>query len=357
MGHEVVTDRCHNPLIGDKSLDFKYRKHRLLSTIGRLFRGKRPFLSPYYPNLTRYERMMTLGESIQQFIDTRMQTVELFDQRGVVRGEITEAFDTFIVGSDQTWRPKYNFVGGVESYFFSFLEERSVRRVAYAASFGLDNLSEFKTGAFKACGRLLQKFDAVSVREESGVALCRDGFGVEAKRVLDPTMLYTKEHYSFLAFDVKIRRGIMHVYMLDETPVKQTLVEMVAKELELTSVALRPKQSYPTLRINDAKLPSVEEWIAGFRDAEFVVTDSFHGMLFSIIFERRFIAIANDERGAERFLSVARLFGLERCVVRSESLEGMNIRELIPNIDYTYIRERLNELRQESIDFLKEALK
>ncbi len=355
MGHEVVTDRQHNPMRHDKSLDFKYRKHRLLSTIGRFFRGKKPYLSPYYPSLTRYERMMMLGESIFEFVDRYIDTVELFDEDGKIREEEVANYDAFVVGSDQVWRRRYSKVP-IENYFLSFVSSPKVKRLAYAASFGIDNVSEYNTNTIEMCSKSLALFDGVSVRESSAVELCQSAFGVEAQHLLDPTMLYTKAHYSSLALEEPIRRNIVTSYILDPNILKDQAVEAVASEFGLEINKLRPKRDYPTIYVEDAKSLSVERWLAGFRDAEFVVTDSFHGMVFSILYEKQFLVIVNGDRGGARFESLAKEFGLERCLVSLDGSKRIERDNIYPRINYRMIRDRLNELRAESLKFLREAL-
>ena len=101
-------------------------------------------------------------------------------------------YDAYVVGSDQVWRPNYNPF--MKAMFLGITEREDVKRIAYAASFGTSKW-EFSPQMTSECAVLAKKFDMITVREKSGVDLCREYFGVEATWVLDPTMLLNREDY------------------------------------------------------------------------------------------------------------------------------------------------------------------
>lgn len=205
--------------------------------------------------------------------------------------------DAIIVGSDQVWRPRYNYQ--IEDMFLKFAENVQIKRIAYAASFGVDNW-EYTPKQTKVCSALAKKFDAISVREESGVKLCREFLGVDATWVLDPTLLLKKEDYLPICEDVPIcKEKYLAVYVLDENE-KVT----VTYEKEAATRGLVVKKFHA-----DSKSTlTVPEWLAMFRDASFVVTDSFHGTVFSIIFGKEFKCVYNKGRGSARFESLLKLY-------------------------------------------------
>lgn len=266
--------------------------------------------------------------------------------------------DIFIVGSDQVWRPRYS--PGLEHFFLDFVKEKKdIKRIAYAVSFGLDDGSEYTSRLLKICKPLAQKFDAISVRELSGVKLCRELFDADAVQVLDPTLLLDTENYIKLSYernDFK-NNGNLFTYVLDEAIEKQNIIEKIAKVTTLKPFSVLPKAKFHNVGpkyIKDCILPSVEQWLRGFVDARYVVTDSFHGTVFSILFKRPFITIGNSYRGMARFTSLLKIFGLEDRLVFN--LEDVTEELINRPINYDKVYEILGKERIKSKNFLFHAL-
>lgn len=225
--------------------------------------------------------------------------------------------DAIIVGSDQVWRPRYNY--SLEDMYLKFAKNIPIKRIAYAASFGVDDW-EYTPRQTRKCSRLVKKFDAISVREETGVRLCKENLGVEATWVLDPTLLLTKEDYLPICDEVPVcDEKYLAVYVLDEN---EEMAATYEKEAASHGLVIRK------IHVNSKNTLTIPEWLAMFRDASYVVTDSFHGTVFSIIFEKDFKCIFNNKRGTARFESLLKL----------------------------YNSGKLEEMRQFSINWLKKAL-
>lgn len=259
--------------------------------------------------------------------------------------------DVLIVGSDQIWRPIY--VANIEEAYLGFAKDWDIRRIAYAASFGVADWSEYSDEQTTICRNLAQKFDAVSVREDSGVELCRNYLGVDAKHVLDPTMLVDIKHYMCHINSCKKRypERMCLAYILDEADDKLAVLNSVAK---CQGYSIR---QWKNVDVPNIKNPTVEEWLKGFYDAEFVFTDSFHGCVFSIIFNKPFIAFGNEGRGMARFYSLLKMFGLEELLITSlDQFTPELVDRAILRFSDNSIQKRLNELRKESYEFLKSAL-
>lgn len=263
--------------------------------------------------------------------------------------DIAKKFDAIVVGSDQIWRPEY--FQPIECAFLSFLGNSKVKRISYAASFGVDSC-EYTEEQLNICSSLLKKFDAVSVREFSGVKLCSNYFGVDAVQMLDPTLLLSTDDYRCLINNATTTpsKGNMLVYMLDKTEEKINLVNRIATEKGLTPFWLdSPDERNEKSPLRERVKMSVEQWLRSFDDAEFVFTDSFHGCIFSIIFRKQFIALGNKLRGLSRFSSLLRLFGLEeRLILSAEEYE-----DNMSSIEYGNIYDKLSALRDKSILYLK----
>lgn len=254
-------------------------------------------------------------------------------------------FDAIVVGSDQVWRPIYN--ADIRNNFLDFCEgDTTITRVAYAASFGVDTW-EFSEEQTETCRRLAPLFDAISVREDSGVELCRKYLGVSATHVLDPTLLLEKDDYVKLVqeWGEQQSQGDLFCYILDSDDKKTSFIDAVKRK-----TGLAPFNVYPRLKRTPENVrkypescvyPRVTQWLRAFNDAEMVITDSFHGCVFSIIFNIPFWCIGNPERGNARFDSLLKLFHLE------DRLVGTNAQDMDFNapIDWTSV----NEIRKEMI--------
>ncbi len=261
-----------------------------------------------------------------------------------------ENFDAVIVGSDQVWRKAYINDKYYKSYFLDFIDGNKTKKIAYAASFGKDYW-EGKDD-LEDISKLLQDFTAVSTREKSGIDICKNSFGFDnAKHVLDPTMLITKEFYKneiISKYDTSgVLKGGLLTYVLDEENGKKEIINFVKENLKMNKI-------HHLKGFNISKTTySVPEWLASFANADFVVTDSFHGMVFSIIFEKDFVVIGNHDRGLDRFTSLLSLLGLKnRMVFCVEDLKDKKI----CSIDYSSVNKILEENKKSSLKFLMGAL-
>ncbi len=260
----------------------------------------------------------------------------------------TNEVDCIVVGSDQVWREIYGPC--IEDYFLGFLPEGDKRvKVTYAASFGTADFP-ISEDHLKNCIPLAKRFSSISVREQSGVEVMKDIFGLDAKLHLDPTLLLSAEQYKFPVKNVE--KGCLVSYILDETEDKIAISQEVSKELHLKNKKLRLDATSQ----EDVVLPSIEEWLSSFANAEFVVTDSFHGCVFSIINHKPFIAIANKDRGLERFTSLLGTFGLTDRLVFDFNKFKQKENQLLQPINYKQIDCSKQELILESKSFLDDAI-
>jgi len=261
------------------------------------------------------------------------------------------SFDAFIVGSDQVWNAHYA-KPNIETYFLSFAEEINAKKIAYAASFGSDKV-DYNYDQKKLCGNLIKKFNAVSVRESSAIPLVTQlNWECIPIQLLDPTMLLNKEDYILLAESVNITKQHKELfyYFLDITEDKQDLINKIQ--------TIKGYKSFTTeLSLNELKISQtidtnspIEKWLSAFRDAEFIVTDSFHGCVFSIIFNKPFIAFANKERGLARFNSLLSIFSLNNRLILESSAIDLNL--LDNDINWKNINNILLSENKKAYDFI-----
>lgn len=259
-------------------------------------------------------------------------------------------FDAIIVGSDQVWRPKYftiQYGTTVADAYLKFAGNWNIKRMAYAPSFGVDQW-EYTPEETQECAQLIQKFDAISVREQSAIKLCKEHFNTDAVCLCDPTMLLSKEDYEYLVDESTPKsRGNLLVYCLDQSEELDKLVDRISKEKHLTPFSTNVIENG-----HDCQRSSVESWIRGFMDAQFVITDSFHACVFSLIFHKPFVVLGNQERGMSRFESLLSTFHQEhRLLYKASEFNDSSMATTFDNVE-----EIFDNLRQQSIDFLKRAL-
>lgn len=341
-GHEVETIDWGG---GSGLHETLYRiKIRVLHT---LFPNKYPQLK-YRPN--KKERAI-IQRNTNHFINTYINHTEaMHSYEEFVKQASKGKYDAYVVGSDQCWRPCYNAF--LPSMFLDFVQDKQVKRIAYAASFGTDKW-EFTPQQTAVCVPLAKKFDMVSVREDSGVKLCKEHLGVDAVHVLDPTMLLTKEEYIQLIEKEKEPKsnGTLFNYILDPDAKKSVFIQKVAKAKGLKAFQVLPKCQTETRtkedvknRIGDCVFPGVTTWLRAFMEADMTIVDSFHGMVFSIIFNKPFWAIGNVSRGMSRFTSLLKMFHLEDRLLDADNLDDVDFSK---PIDWTMVNGILEEKRRE----------
>ena len=275
--------------------------------------------------------------------------LEHFDQTPF-KPQYAKFYKAYIVGSDQVWRPYFKDWSKYGIFFLNFVTSDDAKRIVYAASFGESTLTKAGVDGSKQkmIRPLLKKFNAISVREESGVGLVR-WLGCKAEHVLDPTLLMPASFYSEIIDKsqyAKCETGELFYYILDESEKKGGVIESVRRSKRLASVTgLTPNNGLP--------LRPLEEWLKGFRDSKFVVTDSFHGMVFSIINHTDFIVFGNRLRGIARIAELLNKLGLDDRIAYEE--DDFDIASYGP-IDWGEVDEKLEPLKNNSQKWLLNAL-
>lgn len=268
-----------------------------------------------------------------------------------------------VVGSDQVWRS--NYARGCGGLGFFFLNESPAevraRSISYAASFGTDTWGGDEAETAE-CRALLRDFRAVSVREHSGTALCREPLGRDdAVQMPDPTLLAELGDYERImeAADESAEplpeRPFIVDYILDTTAAKRRLIAAAAKAAELTDT-LALAHDRRGRRDGSLHPYSVGLWLRAIRKGRLMVTDSFHGCVFSIIFNTPFICIPNGKRGTSRFESLLRTFGLEDRVLSPEASPEDIARLAATPIDWEKVNACHATERERALRFLRENL-
>lgn len=263
-----------------------------------------------------------------------------------------DRYDGIVVGSDQIWRKIYFTEAGghIEDAYLRFAEHWNIKRMAYAASFGKRDINEYTTAEKSACKELIQKFDFVGVREDSGIGICAMEYGMDSTHVLDPTLLLKREDYVKLVEKsdmVKESKGNLFCYILDKNKEEEALIKKIAQTKGLIPFEVTAKSESSLSQLDERVQQPVEQWLKSFMDAQLVVTDSFHACVFSIIFNKPFIIIANKHRGVARIESLLNSFSLNARLQPCSC--NLNILDQI--IDWELVNRELKEKRKDCLNY------
>lgn len=313
-----------------------------------------------HPGLTPEEVKTSRGYA---FAKRHSDTTEISRYKN--NAEFNQLCDTFLVGSDQLWNWWNN--KHATGYFFLDFAYKDHKKIAYATSFGCD-FTDYPEDIRLKVGYYLSRFDAISVRERSGVDVLKREFMTDATHVLDPVFLCDMDSYrEVVNAGIKVDEPYVFSYILDPTEDKINMVKETARARGISyriAIDALGNVNDESKKLIDGTLASdpnvlrdigIEDWLSLIAGADYVATDSFHGFCFSLIFEKPSMAYVNPRRGAARFESIAQQLGVEdRLIVSFAEAEerGLATRD----IDYSAVREKLEANRCQSRKWLADAL-
>lgn len=269
--------------------------------------------------------------------------------------------ETFVVGSDQSWNWEWWNRIFHEHYQYMMLgfANDDKRKISYASSFGVKRgENDISDDARSLYSYYLKRFDAISVREDYGVDMCKDLFGVQAQQVLDPVLLCDRKTWREISAksQLKMEEEYLLAYILDVTPQKRQIVLDAAKRLNKRLIVILDWEgNYEISRkIMDVDenfvKPEFMDWLAYFRHADYVITDSFHGACFSIIFEKKFAAIKNRQK--QRFDSLEEIIECP-SLFYDDSAQLLGKEDIFVDINYEIVYKNLDQKRAESNRWLQ----
>ena len=259
-------------------------------------------------------------------------------------------YDLILSGSDQIWNPKIFPDGRFDPVFFGTFSSR--RKIAYAPSFGVPHIPE---GMEEELRSYLESFSHISVRERQGREIVKEITGKDVPVVLDPTLLLTAEQWSAMAVPPDRSGGYILCYCISKPGALAPYIQRLAEETGLPVVQLcgiRQKVHPRAVCVLDAG-PS--EFLGLFQNASYVCTNSFHGTVFSVQFQKPFFtAVAPSELAApesSRTFSILSRLGLTERIIGTGATAGLDA-----TIDWADVDRRLRAARQSSLDYLRAAL-
>lgn len=258
------------------------------------------------------------------------------------------AADVYVSGSDQIWNIMH--LGVFDSnYFLSFVPSNK-KRIAYAASSGGFDFEEYQDEVRKC----LNDFDCISVRENSTYVNVKKLTSKTVEIVLDPTLLF--DNYRSLISNNRVpKKSYILAYCFENKDFIQKSFDEASAALGLPVYYIG---GYRFKRTTKVSFPTPEEWLGLIANADLVITNSFHGMAFSILFKRQFVVIPLSRHvKIDRMLTLCQQLGIENRVLTQPFVVNGIINELVQSkINYEDVDLRLSKARANSLAFLKESI-
>lgn len=330
-----------------------YALYRLLEKM-----GKRPVLLDYAA-LCNYPPFIKEDNISRRFMRKhRISYTEPLKNDGDYDA-LNNSLDTFIIGSDQVWRWRYTACYGLV-YFLDYVRGDK-RKVAFASSFGIE-AEERPAESVKRASCCLQAFDAVSIREKSGVDILREHYGIEGEWVLDPVFLCRMEDYDTLCACTEQQEApYVLSYVLEPDDAIRHHIAAISGERGAQAINMVDAQRdfeemqrrFGTGQI--ARDVSPEQWVQNIRHCDFFITDSFHGVCYALMFNRPFLCVSPPTRGRARFDSLLGLVGLQRCMLSPDYTEEEWNAAVAP-IDWAQVNGILQREREKARTWLENAL-
>ncbi len=339
--------RKRDPELYVEVINYIPPRFKLKQRIRDLFGGG---LSSTAHNVVRFTRFQGNNRRYKRFLSENANVSPPLYTTEELRKRYRD-YDCLITGSDQVWNSEYN--QGVDpAYFLGFATEET-KKIAYAASCGKKG---FTAEEWKAIRELLSDFEAISLRESSAVQMMAEGGVPGCRFVLDPTFLFGRDDWgAYEKADPECPEKFLLMYILD-TDGKEIieLGKRIARKKGLKTVIVvngrskKTLESYGVDHVAYNKTPDTYIWL--FRHASYVVTNSFHGVSFSINMERQFIALKRDKFNS-RLDSILGATGLLDRYAEASDTAIKN------DIDYTEVNRRKAALLKESAAFLMDSIK
>lgn len=257
----------------------------------------------------------------------------------------------FICESDVIW--KFHNLDQIDlNFFLHFPAAKNAKKIAYAPAISKAKMEGELLKQFK---ELVDPFDAISTRDKEAAIYLTTLLKRDCPYVLDPTLLLNEEHYTDILISPTCNKEYILIYNCTVNDIKMVRTAcQFAKEHKLKVIEI---SNYAVNRfivnhkvINDAGL---EQWLGWFKNSKYIITNSFHGICFSIIFKKQFIVYQRDNSDY-RFTDILINLGLEKCLIPYDE-KGQRIEQL-QRIDYKSVYERLQPLREKSLKYIEQSI-
>ena len=250
-------------------------------------------------------------------------------------------YDILMVNSDQTWRKDNEYIN---VGFLNFAKNWNKPKFVYGASLGVDYW-QYTKSEDNILKSLIKNFTGISIREIGSIKYIESHLGIKPILVLDPTFLIDKKYYLNLIKNFKIENvtdnNFIFIYTLTES-----------NEIKVLKDNINKKYKYKFYIIDINVVNQIQKFLYGIYKSKAVITDSFHGTVFSIIFNKPFISFVYNERGKERFNSLKEIFNISNRIYNEKTNPDIDLIETPLNIN----KKIFNHLKRKSLHFLKNNL-
>lgn len=321
----------------------RYREYKSISTNSKniiLKKTTKSILENVYLG-KRVLRKKKFFEYRRKYMRQSKKVKTIYEIENIVRN-----YDVLICGSDQIWN-KQMTNGVFDKVFFLEFHFNKFRKISYAASAGslidIKDKNEFI--------ELLNNFDSISVREEKLLKQIEDWTDKQVNLVLDPSMLLTGEEWCNYIEEKNENEKYILVYCLEKNENMFKIIQKIYQKLNIKIIEIDMRRRIKGNRGNAINTLNPGEFLSMIKNAEFIITNSFHGTVFSILFQKDFITIPHLKLG-ERMRTLLSILGLQNKLIVDENM----IDSVFSKINYDEVNNKLKILRENSIDFLINAI-
>mgnify|MGYP001096524716 CR=1 FL=1 len=323
-----------------------------IKSVGLIETCKRVFWKVAFKGLRKRNKRM------QQYVDENLKvSSNQYNEHNIA--DSNKYYDIFICGSDQIWNP--DLVATDSMYWLSFVE-KDKKKIAYAPSFGINTITEKQK---EQINNNLRTFKSISCRETSGSRAINQIIGEKkCDTVLDPTMLIEREYWDSISEDKIYKGKYIFVYLLRGTVEQRKYIEKIARDKKLPIVSI-PFLDYEKINLYDLKFGDFKFWdadpsdfISAIRHAEYVFCDSFHCIVFSILYHRPFYVFPKvGADGKVKKSQISRMTDLLELVeIKNRILFENKGADLDSEIDWNKADSKISEARCYSEHYLEHAL-
>ncbi|WP_226643042.1 polysaccharide pyruvyl transferase family protein [Mesobacillus subterraneus] len=331
LGAEAVILDYRNNL-----LEKKHKKRRL---------SECKSIKDYIRYFLLYKNYNKKFDKFRSFSDEFLNLSKKYDNFDELKKD-SESYNDFICGSDQVWN--HSITNFDTAYFLDFTKTIA-KRNSYAASFGIKSIPDEYKDKYN---ELLKKFNKMSIREKQGAKIIEEVTQRESEVVLDPTFLISKNDWNKIAYDNLIEDKYILVYAFGGSKHIMSLAEKLSKKTGFKIVAINNNYKKSS-NVEYLKSVGPREWLGLFKNAEYILTNSFHGTAFSINFNKEFFTeFLPESHGVNsRLEDILELFNLKHRQILSDNVEICDT-----NIDFTQVNKILGNERKKSVEFLQKII-
>jgi hypothetical protein len=319
LGHEVEIIDYRQPVIEKNYYSFSLR---------RCF-NRNPFVM-LKSICNEFKMLFVRPKKVEIFKRFAQKWLLLSEKKIYSSAQMPDDYDLYIHGSDQIWNSK--FTKGFDEIYLGHYKTKKDNKITYAVSFKAEQFSKEDLMA-----RSLKNFVGISVREKYLIEFISPLTKQNIKSCLDPTLLTNDTFWKNFVVKPK-EEDYLLVYLIAKNDKALPFAERMSKLLGLKLIVLE----------NTKKCKTVEEFVGYFKYASFIISTSFHGTAFSIIFRKPFFTVTSNFKNDVRYISLLDSLGISERLVDGENIFNDEISE----IDYDKVYERLNNLQKESLEYL-----